>query len=553
VLLWSLAGPLVSAQTSEQKPRFSKYSRTEIEIKFNEEAAVNLSGDDFVSTTGRDLGKTRETLKKHKILRKKPLFGASQNELRENKRRTAQAGKAIPDLGSYYRLSLDDKADINKVVAELKASADVEDVYAAPLPTPAPSSPNLVGEQTHLKSTPVGLGITDSAQLKGGNGAYVKIADIEYSWNINHEDTPKARQSGVVVPVGTPVDPFNDDSHGTQVVGVLSGAKNSIGVNGASYASSLRLVNAFSSDYGWNPALAITTATSKLAAGDVILLEQQAAGPNGEYLPIEWIPSVYDAIRAATASGVIVIEAAGNGSTNLDDTKYGSTFPMGKVDSGAVMVGAGAACDWLTPRQRLYFSNYGQRVNVQGLGSCVTTTGVGDRYDGGSKNSQYTSYFNGTSSASATIAGAVAQMSSSIEISTGVAATPSQIRTLLMQHGAAQNNDDNLGNIGILPNTYQAILSTDKKAPTVPSLSSAIVSYDSNMPFVSWKVSTDNLALSGYQVYRNGVLIATTGKTAKTFTDKTAQPKTNYTYRLKAIDRAGNSSAFSNSLSVTTL
>jgi hypothetical protein len=44
---------------------------------------------------------------------------------------------------------------------------------------------------------------------------------------------------------------------------------------------------------------------------------------------------------------------------------YGKRFPMGKKDSGAIIVGAGEGCAGSTNlRSRLSFSNYGKRVNV---------------------------------------------------------------------------------------------------------------------------------------------------------------------------------------------
>ena len=71
------------------------------------------------------------------------------------------------------------------------------------------------------------------------------------------------------------------------------------------------------------------------------------------------------------------MEPAGNGNENLDDTSlFGSSFPDGKPNSGAIIVGAGAACAGGAPgRSRLGFSDYDSRVNLQGLGECVTTTG----------------------------------------------------------------------------------------------------------------------------------------------------------------------------------
>ena len=124
---------------------------------------------------------------------------------------------------------------------------------------------------------------------------------------------------------------------------------------------------------------------------------------------------------SATSQGIIVVEAAGNGGENLDGLEYGSPFPAGRPDSGAIIVGAGAAPGCGTARRpaRAVVSTYGTRVDVQGWGECVTTTGYGQLQSGADENVFYTSQFNGTSSASAIVAAAAAALSSAREQSTG--------------------------------------------------------------------------------------------------------------------------------------
>ncbi|MEV8516907.1 CBM35 domain-containing protein [Dactylosporangium sp. NPDC051484] len=67
---------------------------------------------------------------------------------------------------------------------------------------------------------------------------------------------------------------------------------------------------------------------------------------------------------------------------------------------------------------------------------------------------------------------------------------------------------------------------------------------------LAWDASTDNTGVTGYDVYRNGNPITTvTGTTA---TDTTVVPGTTYSYTVRAHDAAGNTSAPSNAISVTT-
>ena len=70
---------------------------------------------------------------------------------------------------------------------------------------------------------------------------------------------------------------------------------------------------------------------------------------------------------------------------------------------------------------------------------------------------------------------------------------------------------------------------------------------------LSWNASTDTTGtLAGYTVYRNGTSIGTTNASTTAFTDSTVQPSTTYSYTVDAFDTAGNHSAQSSALPVTT-
>ena len=70
---------------------------------------------------------------------------------------------------------------------------------------------------------------------------------------------------------------------------------------------------------------------------------------------------------------------------------------------------------------------------------------------------------------------------------------------------------------------------------------------------LSWTASTDATGtLAGYTVYRNGTSIGTANAGTTTFTDSTVQPSTTYSYTVDAFDTAGNHSAQSTALPVTT-
>ncbi|MER6581648.1 glycosyl hydrolase family 18 protein [Nonomuraea sp. NPDC001023] len=89
----------------------------------------------------------------------------------------------------------------------------------------------------------------------------------------------------------------------------------------------------------------------------------------------------------------------------------------------------------------------------------------------------------------------------------------------------------------------------DKTPPSVPgNLRSTGVS--NNSVALAWNASTDNVAVTGYEVYRGGTLITTV--TGTTYNDTGLTANTSYTYTVRARDAAGNRSADSNQITATT-
>lgn len=68
---------------------------------------------------------------------------------------------------------------------------------------------------------------------------------------------------------------------------------------------------------------------------------------------------------------------------------------------------------------------------------------------------------------------------------------------------------------------------------------------------LNWSASTDNVGVTGYNIYRNGVKVGTSNTTS--FVDTGLTPSTSYNYTVKAFDAAGNESGASNQVTVTTL
>ncbi|TDO73666.1 putative secreted protein (Por secretion system target) [Flavobacterium chryseum] len=91
--------------------------------------------------------------------------------------------------------------------------------------------------------------------------------------------------------------------------------------------------------------------------------------------------------------------------------------------------------------------------------------------------------------------------------------------------------------------------SGDTQAPTTPT-SLASTTKTSTSITVAWNASTDNVAVTGYDVYANSVLKTTVSGLTATITGLTAS--TSYSIYVKAKDAAGNASASSSTISVTT-
>jgi hypothetical protein len=91
--------------------------------------------------------------------------------------------------------------------------------------------------------------------------------------------------------------------------------------------------------------------------------------------------------------------------------------------------------------------------------------------------------------------------------------------------------------------------SGDKQAPSVPG-NLTVTAKTATSVTLSWTASTDNVGVTGYQVLRNGTAVATATTTPYTVTGLT--PATAYTFTVTARDAAGNTSAASNAVSVTT-
>jgi chitodextrinase len=91
----------------------------------------------------------------------------------------------------------------------------------------------------------------------------------------------------------------------------------------------------------------------------------------------------------------------------------------------------------------------------------------------------------------------------------------------------------------------------DSTPPSAPADLIAASQTESSVELI-WSASTDNKAVAGYEVYRDGNLVgATTGADVTSFTAAGLAPGATYTFTVKAKDAEGNLSEASNAVSVT--
>ncbi len=107
---------------------------------------------------------------------------------------------------------------------------------------------------------------------------------------------------------------------------------------------------------------------------------------------------------------------------------------------------------------------------------------------------------------------------------------------------AADNESD--------PSETMSVDTGDDTAPTAPVTTAELTAPDEAT--VTWSESTDNAAVVGYRVYRNGALVADVTDGNRTVVDDALDDGVVYSYRVSAYDAAGNTGPLSSAATVTT-
>ena len=365
------------------------------------------------------------------------------------------------NLLSYYRISLPDNIDKKIVLDKLKSIDIIERAYIQSEPQPPPS---LVDDQDdpyaslqgYLDPAPDGIDARYAWTVSGGDGQGINFIDLEQGWQFEHEDLIEKE---VTLIFGNNKQ-FKD--HGTATLGVVVGVDNSIGIVGITpNVASAGAVSQWANFNDFSTEDALLTAIDQLNYGDILLLEDQEAG----YLPSETSLVLFDLIRLATALGIVVIEPSGNGNNNLDEWQnpwMGNNNTLDRnsanfLDSGAIIVSASTSAyphSRMVDRNGQSLASYGNRVDCYAWGENIVTSASHSPNHAldGYKGVTTPDYFNGTSGASAIIAGVALAIQGICEGNLGFRLSPLQMRLILgdLETGTQSANPDE-DKIGIMP------------------------------------------------------------------------------------------------------
>ena len=326
-----------------------------------------------------------------------------------------------------------------------------------------PENDPFAGLEKFLDPAPIGVDAKSAWAQPSGHGNGMRFIDLEQGWSPNED-----------VPLVAPLFNHNHDGkfgfvgdHGAAVLGIIAGIDNDVGVIGmATELESVRVVSHWNKHdiHNQNITGALTAAALADPPPHVILIEAQLGEPE---LPVETDPFIFDAIRLAVASGITVIEAAGNGNQDLDAWANGdSKHRLNRLDdddfldSGAIVVGAGTA---KSPHNRSTWnpeqgSNFGSRVDCYAWGDSIVTAGYGDLQADASGKKRYTNTFGGTSGASAIIAGCALLVQGMHVQANGSPLSPEDMRKRLSCPGTGTAQDNAVaGNIGVMPDLQKIV------------------------------------------------------------------------------------------------
>lgn len=434
---------------------------SQLTVKFRDDLKARALGGDLTSAVGADLSNVDSVKVQFGLTFHRAIAVPQETLNRIETQASQRSGVAQPDLGGMVVVLAPDE-NLEQAARTLLTLDEVEWVQFVPTAIPddpcadiPPATPDyfvLRGTDPDIRDyhgPNPGLDMT-CAWVYGARGQGVQVADVETGFIQGHEDLCNIIN-------GNPPEEIPTRDHGAAVLGEMVALDNQYGWTGlAPDVTAWFFTHSPNGSFSLaNLRAAIANAIDAINPGDVVLVEVQLAPCcGGCYGPAELDYLVWLLVKAGTDNDKIVVAAAGNGNQNLDGPCYDDYRSWG--DSGAIIVGAGTAN---TNHDRLSFSTYGQRVNVQGWGEKVFTLGYGNyAFLDGDVRQTYTHTFAGTSSASPFVSSVAAVLQSLAEVELGYRLTPAEMRQLLIDTGIPQGAATQATPIGPFPDIAKAIL-----------------------------------------------------------------------------------------------
>lgn len=285
---------------------------------------------------------------------------------------------------------------------------------------PLPTDP-MLAQQWHLSNPTPGLldlnvfGVWAPVEGAAYTGAGVRVVVIDDGFDYNHVDLAPNYDTATDFDFSdVDNDPFGvfDDAHGTAVTGIIGAAANGTGTVGVAYDVSLvgYRIYAYITDFWLRNIRDAIHHAALSAVGDVVNISQGIANDASSEFGVGYNALRFDEIETSIGEavdqgrgglGTTIVKSAGNSrgadyDVNADDWTN---------DTRQVVVAAVDQNGFVSS-----YSSYGAAVLVSGFGTpgeVVTTDRTGtEGYD----NTDYTSGFNGTSSAAPMVTGVVSLM-----------------------------------------------------------------------------------------------------------------------------------------------
>ncbi|OFX82275.1 MAG: hypothetical protein A2W99_09465 [Bacteroidetes bacterium GWF2_33_16] len=455
---------LKKVSTREKKRRTNKRStllrhdyRTQLVVRFHDHIKLPYSSDVSKYIKDFQVGDWEQLIKKYPGIAISPLFTSIKPEkLMKLVAKAKEMDSSYKDgnFFQYFKIICPVEINPQSIIEDLAKwknikSSSILKKYSQPavsytdeIYANLPEDPY----QKYLDAAPDGISaktVWDSS-LVGDDGAGINFIDIETGWTLDHVD--------LNLPLTNLLWGSNDDAnraHGTSVIGIVGAKDNGIGCIGIAPNSNMNVI----SHFGDTVANAILKSLEYLSFGDVLLIE---ATTSAEYsgtpcdVPIEINNLEYEAIRLATALGIIVIEPGGNGDGVTSCVNFTDFEVGGKVilkpstvadpnpdfkDSGAIIVTAAQSslcsqAGYETTHAKMPWAPFGDRIDCYAWGEGIKTLSS-DSLGATGTYTDEPNLFGGTSGAAAIIAGVVLQMQSLAVANQGYRFSPGQIRKIL--------------------------------------------------------------------------------------------------------------------------